>query len=116
MWDAPTMRGSQLFHNAHERMTRVNPIASTNASTTTAAVTGQGEVSQQKMLVKQTQRDCLLFRPAFIVLLVMMGQVDVARRSCDVNKAWWEGRSNDQKLTRSIDHNMSHPSLLADIE
>jgi hypothetical protein len=33
------MSGSQLFHNAHERMTRVNPIASTNASTTTAAVT-----------------------------------------------------------------------------
>jgi hypothetical protein len=80
------MSGSQLFHNAHERMTRVNPIASTNARTTTAAVTGQGEVSHQKMIVKQTQRDCLLFRPAFIVLLLMIGQIDVVRRSCAANK------------------------------
>jgi hypothetical protein len=73
------MSGSQLFHNAHERMTRVNPIASTNASTTTAAVTGQGEVSHLEDDFEANAKRCLLFRPAFIVLLLMMGQADLVR-------------------------------------
>jgi len=35
--DVPTSRGSQLFHNAQERITSRNPAASTNARRMTAA-------------------------------------------------------------------------------
>lgn len=38
MNNVPTRRGSQLFHNAHDRITSRNPAARTNARRMTADV------------------------------------------------------------------------------